>query len=74
MEIEIHEAHQGLSKSSNYYFCIEDNSLVHISKYAIKMEKTSFGATYILDLDTLKEKYIIDIFRIVELIDFISTL
>jgi len=47
MEIEIHEYHRGLSKSSSYYFYIEDNSLVHISKYVIKIKKTSFGATYI---------------------------
>jgi len=61
MTVEIIERHRGLSKSSNYYYVIEGNSLNHISYYATNIQKISDSVTYIVDPIRLAGKQIMEI-------------
>lgn len=57
----VSEFHKGLSKSSNYIFVIEGDSLIHISRYAVSIEKNNDYAKYIVDLDSLRGKKVLEI-------------
>jgi len=58
---KISEIHQGLTGSSTYCFSIEENNLVHISKYAIRKRKINYVIEYSLNFEMLRGKAIIEI-------------
>jgi len=60
--VKVTESHRGLSRHSNYYFVIDGNKLVHISKYAtLPPHKDSDRVEYTVDLSNLSGKTIIEI-------------
>ncbi|MEM4971876.1 MAG: hypothetical protein QXE01_11575 [Sulfolobales archaeon] len=62
MYIIVRESHRGLSRSSQYYFVIEENRLLHISHYAVSQKKIYEDLVeYIVDLNRLYNKKIVEI-------------
>ena len=55
------EHKRGLSRSTSYYFVIDDNKLVHISKYAFPILNKENYIEYYIDLTKLREKKVIEI-------------
>jgi len=61
MYINIEERHGGLSQSTDYHFIIEENKLVHISRYAVSSEKRPRAVKYTLDLNKVKGSTVVKI-------------
>lgn len=60
-KVEVFESHQGISKSSNYHFVIDGDSLYHISRYAISSTRNDTYITYIVDLKKIYGKRVIEV-------------
>ncbi|BFH72210.1 hypothetical protein SJAV_01540 [Sulfurisphaera javensis] len=61
LKVEVFESHQGISKSSNYHFVIDGNSLYHISRFAISSTRNGTNITYIVDLKRIYGKRVIEV-------------
>lgn len=61
MYVTVSEDHRGLSRSSNYYFIIEENKLMHISRYAISQRRNYDYIEYYVDLSKLRDKRVVEI-------------
>ena len=61
MYITITEFHKGLSRSSKYHFILEEDKLVHISRYAISKRTYEDMAEYIVDINRIRHKKVIEI-------------
>jgi len=59
--IEVDEYGNGLNTSVDYYFVIDGNRVVHISKYAISIYRERYGVRYKVDLNMLRGKTVIRI-------------
>jgi len=59
--IKVFEFKGGLRKSTEYHFVIDDNKLIHLSKYAISVQDKGDHIEYEVDLSKLSGKNIIEI-------------
>lgn len=59
--VRVSEDHRGLSKSSNYYYVIDGKFLRHISEYAVTKSKEGDTAEYLVDLDKIRDKLVIEV-------------
>lgn len=55
------ELHGGLSKSSMYFFVIEGDRLVHISRYATNSRRVAGGVEYEVDIGRLVDKQAVEV-------------
>jgi len=61
MRIVVDEYHRGLSRSSTYYFIIDKNNIMHISYYADSRRTIRDRVEYIIELEKLRGKNVIEI-------------
>jgi hypothetical protein len=60
MLIKFIEFHRGLSKSSTYYFVIDNDKLIHISRYAVSTQrKYSDSIEYSVEFSKIRDKKIV---------------
>ncbi|QGA53816.1 hypothetical protein GFS03_04070 [Sulfolobus sp. E5-1-F] len=61
LKVKVKEYNKGLSKSSEYYFVEEGDSVYHISRYANVKEGGGEAITYWIPFDVIKNKTIIEV-------------
>jgi len=61
MIVSVSESHRGLSRSSEYHYVVDEGKLNHISYYAISQRRYEDIIEYVVDLNKLRGKEVVEI-------------